>query len=126
MNLSHTKKGNPSKILIIVTLLLGITFSYYGSGNPRFIDDDTDLIMGVSDISLDKDDFYLPKGYVHGPITLILMKTSGLLFGENAFGWRMFNVIFKKDEMLINPKWSTIQYCTNAIFAIVVLSNSFQ
>jgi len=61
---------------------------------PSFIDDDTDWILIANFISFDRSNLsLLPFGSGHGPMTAYLIKISGLLFGNNAFGWRLSSVI---------------------------------
>lgn len=80
---------------IIIIIILALFLRFYGATIPFFIDDDTDWILFANNISFNSHKLcLLPFGSGHGPLTAYLVKLSGLLFGENAFGWRMFSIIF--------------------------------
>lgn len=79
---------------VILILIIGYALRLYGSWYPHFIDDDTDFIFLANNISLNLNNLVLiPFGAGHGPLTAYLIKMSGLIFGENAFGWRISSVI---------------------------------
>lgn len=82
-------------MLLTVIFVLAFFLRFYDSWMPYFIDDDTDWILFANSISFNpKDLCLLPFGSGHGPLTAYLVKISGLLFGEHAFGWRVFSVVF--------------------------------
>lgn len=81
--------GALRRLAVAVVFISGILLNYQGINAPYFINDDTDFLTAVNEINFSPHKLYLPLGYVHGPVTLYLTKLSGLLFGENYFGWRV-------------------------------------
>jgi 4-amino-4-deoxy-L-arabinose transferase-like glycosyltransferase len=80
---------------IIIIIILALFLRFYGAAMPFFIDDDTDWILLANFISFNSKSLsLLPFGSGHGPLTAYLVKFSGILFGENAFGWRVLSIIF--------------------------------
>jgi 4-amino-4-deoxy-L-arabinose transferase-like glycosyltransferase len=81
--------------IILLIILLAFFLRLYGSDMPFFINDDTDWILLTHFISFDyKSPSLLPFGSGHGPLTAYLVKFSGMLFGQNPFGWRAFSILF--------------------------------
>ena len=80
--------------LLVAVFIFGIFLYFYGSTYPAFIDYDTDWIVFANSISFAPDNLVLPVfGSGHGPLTAYLIKISGILFGNNAFGWRVFSIL---------------------------------
>jgi len=81
-------------ILVITIFVIAFILRFYGSWVPYFIDDDTDWILFANSISFNPQNLcLLPFGSGHGPLTAYLVKISGILFGENAFGWRILSIL---------------------------------
>ena len=90
MSLKHT-----SMIASVIVALAFFLRLFAAADIPFFIDDDTDWILMANFLSFDfKSPSLLPFGTGHGPLTVYLVKFSGMMFGENAFGWRVFSIFF--------------------------------
>lgn len=92
-NLWHINKPYFFNFVVSTIFILGVILNYWTIKAPYFIDDDTDILVGVNDINLTFKKMHLPFGYVHGPSTFYITKLSSILFGKNYFGWRFIQYL---------------------------------
>lgn len=91
------------KLVIILTILAsGFLLRFYVARVPFFVDDATDWIRIVNDISIKIPGLYIPLfGSYHGPLTVYLLKISSFVFGKSMLGWRMLHIIFSTLNLLL-------------------------
>lgn len=81
--------------ILVTTIFVGcMVINAIAIKAPYFIDDDADIVAGVTQINFSLKNIYLPVGYVHGPISFYITKISGLFFGQNPVGYRIIQYFF--------------------------------